>query len=501
MIVEDPRNHFLLNRKQTLNVHALQVSLDCITEVAERVDSKNLKNYSAKTKSVKIKFEDQIDSQASDSEKPKNSTNITFTQQLNELVHKLCSIYTERITSSQEIEFVENLETLIKEYQSADLFRHLSKWNNPDEINICSLYDTFAAWLLQPSLRCEAIIEIILVLYKYLKPSEKIDLLNRWIRVPSVQSWIIMRALSYPLCMEPDITKLLKMKEVTDHLVECARQATNGIYKENLIILQKCFFQTEDGNILIDGFTCGKIIDIMCEPLKDESRISQMDQCASFLAQILPVICSDEESKKLQQKIFLALFEFSIAKELSDDLSEDTLWEVTTAWQDALSSNDVAMDEFLLSSCSKIISEKIENVSMDKMSVSGMERFTEIVSKLVICSTEHESDDKLAVVDKLLKKLLAKCHKNELYMENLSLMIDLMHGRIVLKDAENVVDCEYLDALDTYLKHKIFNLEVIVKLTCNIKKSEKKEIVRDLTENMEPGDEEVAGANTRGRSD
>lgn len=51
-----------------------------------------------------------------------------------------------------------------------------------------------------------------------------------------------------------------------------------------------------------------------------------MDQCASFLAQIFPVICSDAEKAELQRKIFLSLFEFSILNELSDHLSDDTLW-------------------------------------------------------------------------------------------------------------------------------------------------------------------------------
>jgi E3 ubiquitin-protein ligase listerin len=147
------------------------------------------------------------------------------------------------------------------------------------------------------------------------------------------------------------------------------------------------------------------------------------------------------------------------------------------------------MDELLLAACSRIVAERIENISMDKMTVPHMERFTEIVSKLVICSTEQESDGKLAVVDKLIGKLLARCAANELFMDNLSLTIELMHGGIVLRDAENVPDREYLDALDTYLKHQIFNLEVIIKLTCNIKKSERREMGRDATEDMEPGDE------------
>lgn len=458
---------------------------------------KNLRNFSLKqkVKGVKIKFEDTVDSPAASSEtdeKSNDSVTNDFGQKLNELVNKLLTIYIERISSTHEIEFVENFEVLVKEYQSEELFRHLAKWKNADEINICSLYDTFAAWLLEDGLRCESIIEIILVLYKYLKPCEKIDLLNRWIRVPSVQSWIILRALSYPLCMEPDITKLLKMSEVTEHLVECARQASNGVYKENLIILQKCFFQTEDGNILIDVKTCAKIVEVMCVPLSDESKITQMDQCASFLAQILPVICSDEKKKELQQKIFLSLFEFSIMKELSDELSEDTLWEVTTAWQDALSSDDLTMDDFLLSACAKIVTERIENFSIDKMTINGIGRFTEIVAKLIICSTEQDSSAKKSeFVEKMAKQILISKCVNDTFMENLSLSIELMHGGVVQNTIVDVLkpNC-FTESLDTYLKHKIFNLEVITKLSCNIKKNKGGESEMPRVEDeMQPGDE------------
>lgn len=478
--------------------HVLCSSLETSTNIKNITNShlellKNLKTYSIqKVKAIKsIKFEDSPTKPAAETSVNETGS-ATFVEQLNELAFKVGSIYLERISSTHEIEFVENFEILVKDYQSEELFRHLVKWNNPDKANICSLYDTFAKWLMEEELRSEAIVEIILVLYKYLKPSEKIDLLNRWIRVPSVQSWIIMRALSYPLCMEPDITKLLKMKEVTDHLVECAKQASLGVYKENLVLLQKCFFQTEDGNILIDIRTCGKIVEIMCEPLSDVARIGQMDQCASFLAQILPVICSDDAMKELQRNIFLSLFEFSIMKELSEHLSDDTLWEVTTAWQDALSSNDVVMDELLADLCAKIISDKIDNISMDKMTMSSMERFTEIVSKLIVCSIESMSSaDKTNLVDSLVRKFLRNNDEHEIYMENLGLFIHLLHGEVTIDGAiENVSSDKFsfLDALDDYLKRKLINLEVVVKLSCNIKRNYNKLTVV-VEDDMEPGDE------------
>lgn len=489
----------LLNRFWSELYQVLRNSLETCDNISNITHShvdlfRNLKSHSQndKAKGVKIKFIDSNETApptVNEDKIPSNSENSTFMKNLNQTVYKLCEIYTEQISSTLQIEFVDSLEILVKEYQSDELFLQLAKWKDSKETNICALYDTFSSWLIEKDLRCESIIEIILVLYKYLKPSEKIDLLERWIRVPFVQTWIILRALSYPLCMEPDITKLLRMSEVTEHLAECAKQVTKGVYKDNLIILQKCFFQTEDGNILIDSATCEKIIEIVSEPLKDESKISQMDQCGSFLAQILPVICSDEAKKTLQQKIFLSLFELTIMRELSDDLSEDTLWEVTTAWQDALSSNDIEMDEALLSSCAGIISEKLESFSMDKMTTSEMDRFTEAVSKLIICSAEGSSS-KEVIVDNLILKLLG--HNDTAtteYMKNLAECIELMQGNLIVH-IENVAEKnDFLDSMDSFIKHNFFNLDVIIKLTCNIKINVSKKVANGIDDDLEPGDE------------
>lgn len=451
----------------------------------ELTKSLKLISQAPKVKSVQIKFEDSLPASPSKTinQLDEADSPLPKVQQLNDLVHKLCSKYVERISLTREREFVESLEALVKEYQSEELFIYLAKSNNSDHMH--SLYDTFSAWLCEEELHCESVVEIILVLYKYIKPSEKIDLLNRWIKVKSVQSWIILRALSYPLCMEPDITKLLRMPEVTDHLVDCAKQVADGVYKENLIILQKCFFQTEDGSILIDISTCSKIVDILCLPLIDQEKIKQLDQCGSFLAQIFPVICSDTEKQGLQRKIFLSLFELSLRSTLSaEDLSEDTLWEVTTAWQDSLSSNDIAMDEELLDACHHQITNRHDDCSLiGKTAVTEIEHLTEIVSKLIMCSTEQDgtAEQKLAKVEQMTEKLLFLRADNEFFLENLSSTVELLHGRTVLDNIEDVcIDEKFTDAIDAYMKRKIFNLDVIIRISCNITKKN----------NTEPANEE-----------
>lgn len=456
---------------------------------------KNLKSCS-QPKSVKIKVDtDKMDGQnakefSSSSDKLKN---MSFDEPLCDLVHKLSLCYVEKINATFDRCLVEGLDLMIKEYQSKELFKHLA--SNLEDKSICLLYDTFATWLQNEELKCEAVIEIILALYKYLAPSEKIDLLNRWIRIPTVQkSWLIMRALSYPLCCDAGITKFLKMREVTDYLSECAANVSNGVYKENLIILQKCFFQTENGDILIDNITCGNIIDIMCNALVDPNKICQVDQCSSFLAQIFSTICSDPTKKDIQLRIFLSLFDFSITMDVCDNLSEDTMWEVTTAWQDALSSGDIAIDNNeLLEHCSKIVRNKLKLLSLKNLSFETIERYAELVSKLAICSNEDKQEaERDESINSMLKILLNNEDRlNEQYLEDLCSCVQSIRGQYTFAQRESS-ECfkamDFEEALDCTLKYKIFNLNVVLMLSCNIKK---KNVFAEKSSNDDSENDEV----------
>ena len=145
----------------------------------------NLKNYAHSKakggKATKVKFNEVVDQVDGDKAAVPEKSSPSFEQQLNQLVHNICDIYIEKTSETNNIEFVVSLETLVKEYQSMELFKHLAKQRNSE--NIGTLYDTFSAWLYVDDLRCEAIVEIILCLYKQLPPTAKIELLDKWIKV------------------------------------------------------------------------------------------------------------------------------------------------------------------------------------------------------------------------------------------------------------------------------------------------------------------------------
>lgn len=262
-----------------------------------------------RAKNMKVKFTTESDEV--DSVTAKAQVKLA---DFNELAYRLCSIYMKRTTESICPIYIDNLENLFKCFANEEFFKRLSGGDS-----IFKLYDKLSVWLLIAQLRQENVVDIILQLYPYLNANEKAQLLNKLVKFPNdqVQSWVIARLLSHPLCIEPNLASLLAQPNVTKVLLKCATSVIEGETKENINFLHKCFFQNESGDILIDGVTCRAIIEVIAKSLNDDSHTGVLDTCASFLAQIMPVICSDEAKKDLQHYMFLKFFEFSVVKSVS----------------------------------------------------------------------------------------------------------------------------------------------------------------------------------------
>lgn len=260
------------------------------------------------------------------------------------------------------------------------------------------------------------------------------------------------------------------------HLIACARSVVANDTLDNLNLLHKCFFQNEAGEILINVATCESIVDTINDAF-DNTDKGSLDTCASFIAQIMPVICSDDQKLSLQHRTFMKLFAFSVKSVVSDDLSEDTLWEVTTAWQDSLSSGDIKLTENLLKECAEIIKHQMQ----EEAEPEGFERLAELCSKLINCSTEdlHEEDHKLTAVTNVFKALvlpnepafaanLNKFIELSVYLEALNSYIlteDLTFPQLKHLRCEN---CPQL--LSEMTKQALFKSCLLFKLTCSTKK-------------------------------
>uniref|UniRef100_A0A182IKK9 E3 ubiquitin-protein ligase listerin n=1 Tax=Anopheles atroparvus TaxID=41427 RepID=A0A182IKK9_ANOAO len=405
-----------------------------------------------------------------------------FENQLQLLVYRICQLYIAKITVEREEGYILQLEFLVRAFQCRELFVFLADGSE----NIKALFDTFARWLQDVKLQSEYIVELIMILYKYLDPQERIALLNKWIKMANktVQSWIILRALSHPLCQEPNIKLFLAQPEVTNTIANCAVGVASGNTKDNMILLQKCFFVASNGEILIDEGTCRKIIETVAAPLDEPAMQELHDGCISFLAQIMPVICSDARLTELHRSLFCTLFEFSVQNVVCEHLSDDTLWEATTAWQDALSGEDVVLDGALVERCLGTVDKRLRALAASGEAANVLElleKLAEITAKLLACSTEantHDESARCQQVVAMLKELFAKSAAEEGTqtdaMARLAEYIELLRGKLTTKQTKSpstltMTSEQFATNMKSSLVRAVHVLGVVVKLSCRVK--------------------------------
>lgn len=272
---------------------------------------------SHKSKGAKVKFDFDAATNVVDSVAAvEPETTVSIDTQLIELVLKLSKMYVKKTTETTNSAFIDHLENLLKTFGNLEFYQQLAV----NRGHISKLYDKFACWLLVSHLRQENVVDIILMLYPHLNKNERMALLNKLVKFPNatVQSWTLSRILSHPLCVDPDVVSLIGQQCVIDLLMKAANAVTNGTETGNINLLHKCFFQNESGDILIDYKTCDQLVDILLAPLEDDDPADEvLDTCASFLSQILPVVCFDENKKSVQKKIFLCLFAIGCHKVVS----------------------------------------------------------------------------------------------------------------------------------------------------------------------------------------
>lgn len=490
----------------------LRQKLELIHEIVQSLRSKS--SDMSKSKSSKVKFSIDADDISNDqvdsiTKKPVNDTNIFLKDEVNELVVKLCKFYMKKTSDSVSDHFIRPLENFLTEFgKSTQFFEQLCG----SAADIAKLYDKFASWLLLKEIRSENVLDITLMLYPHLDQNEKSKLLNKLVKFPNenVKNWTLSRLLSHPLCTETEVLRLLSQPIVSAQIIKNAQELTRGNANEAINLMHKCFFQTENGDILIDNQTCETVIETLCNSLTDNNVDENvLDTCVSFLSQVMPVICGDEQKGKVRDQMFVKLFGLCVDKARLALLNEDTLWEAVTSWQDALSSNDIQLTDELLEMCSQIIKESLSAAIEDQtITVSHIETISEILSKLILCSIEcFEDDDELKYqnADKIIASVFGKIE--EQYNEYLSgcqetcTFVELINGHMTAVPSAlsylankplGTLESVYKNA-NSLLKLATFKFRVIFKITCTVPKSRKNSESQNETDeidNGQPFDEE-----------
>uniref|UniRef100_A0A1B0GD60 E3 ubiquitin-protein ligase listerin n=1 Tax=Glossina morsitans morsitans TaxID=37546 RepID=A0A1B0GD60_GLOMM len=283
---------------------------------------------------------------------------------------------------------------------------------------------------------------------------------------------VLQCLLSHPWCTKPEVRDILAQPETITFISQLANEVVQNNSKDLYNLLHKCFFQTECGDILISLQTVDNILNTLANALSKQNcgkkYSTDLDACGTFIAQIMPVVCNNRNSSRnVQQTVFLKLFSFTIECCISNDdnISEDTLWEITTCWQDALSSEDVSLDDKLLKACVEIVDRQLP---CEYTNINIIDSLADTLSKFVLCSTEsipEENGQRLQRIDEIFKELLS------IDRQAIEELLDItLFAEAVTSSATPICGfkgnyCKLVD-MERILQKALLNFSTLFKLLC-----------------------------------
>lgn len=468
---------------------SVEISKDLDSKTESHIDFCHNLKYSIThriLKNSKVKFVTEGQEATSVPDSP--SSGPVYEDHLMELVLKICRLYLKSALELRNPTFIPKLHHLFNEFGNLQLYEKLSE--NGD---LSKLLGSFESMLADGKLRQESVVDMILKIYDFFREEEKKEILKRLVenRNRNVCNWIITRILSHPLCTEPGITEILSQDRVQKHLIEQAVTAAQSTSRESFNLLHKCFFQTESGEILIDNDTCGQIIEKISTALVTAEDKEVIDTCGSFLAQVMPVICADESKAPIQNQMFLNLFRFSVQQSAISSQADESVWEITTSWQDSLSSGDLKLTENLLEACSDIVQEKLPEIPTD--CIGNLAHFA---ANLILCSAEslageeEKADFVDRAIDSLLNAKMGEYRKNQAFAKHLALYLEALNCKITspeIGSGEEFHNIPHDSTLKDFLRVSLFKITVIFKLCCNVKRQK---ATSGVDEEEEEADEE-----------
>ncbi|EDV97987.1 E3 ubiquitin-protein ligase listerin [Drosophila grimshawi] len=452
------------------------VNEQLLSHVLMLVQDLHVANPSLETQNVKFvdsdgeKTTDQS-SQHSTPTKKVHEAAAFIQKELKQLVVKLVCICMDKAGSrtSSSVRFISQVRTLTKMFSDADFYKSLTEAGE-----LHATLDKFVALLEQLSDdSCESVMDILFEILSLLKPETRFEYIAEnllKIQQHRVQNLLLHRLLSYPLCTEPVVRQMLASPETCAVIGRIAEEVVVDNNRDKLNLLHKCFFQTDTGDILINVSTVDKILLAMCAPLEQSDASEMIEVCGSFIAQIMPVICSKENSSlAVRQHVFLRLYKFSLERRTCDYLSEDTLWEITTCWQDALSSKDIEIDDDLLHSCANIVEDMAQHAEID---ASSLECMAEAIAKFVICSTENieeESQRSSRIEESIVALLNSKVKTIDSVLQFEQHCVYLETLKISISPGA-ILESASLDELNILplLRRTALNFATICKLVCRV---------------------------------
>lgn len=297
----------------------------------------NLKDVPDRTrKKLKVKFSDPSDSVTVSEPKVKVIdvyADTVFNAELCKFVNVLCTIYFNSINVSindhQNIEYIEQLNKLMKHFASRELFIAFSKSFKFDE-NFFEFYDkSLKPLLMQKSKMAEQALELLFYFITYINDAEKDIVLKSLIELNDIA---IIRNVIYCCLSEhnrndsiikkwytqANIPKLLV--DMTKEIASCSDEQYDFEKNQNLIL--SAFEIPEIRDLLINNEGTSEIVSILCDSLNGRDDTCSM-QFVAFITKLMTLMWKHIRTISSAVQILETLFELCTREH--DDLTADTI--------------------------------------------------------------------------------------------------------------------------------------------------------------------------------
>ncbi|KAK4881955.1 hypothetical protein RN001_005274 [Aquatica leii] len=363
-------------------------------------------------KHLKVSFDNEKGPEASSSAED-NSFLIdkTYTESLNNIVYNTCVTYVKFINEKRNKELVDCLVCLIQDFDSESFFYRLNSEIRGDNVkeNLIGIYRKLLDKWLNDRLICsKSVIDLVFLIFKYLNAQDKMEILNSFIMLKNDEcfGWCIAQALSHPHNEDNVVHSWLQNDEITRFLVDIAEKELSDMCTPELsLILKRAFTEKPNGDLYLSNAAVSLITKKMITPLLRPAEYPiTLDTCASYAAFLSAILYTTNNKLIFGDELLLAMFNLSCQFDIDPDaLSKDTIWEVNTAWQDAVSIlvQEMSWEEIekLTLKCGGLINQAVDDHKNEK----HLQHIIEVIVNFVKCLEVNP----LRICDVL--NLLLKC--------------------------------------------------------------------------------------------
>ncbi|KAF7277773.1 hypothetical protein GWI33_009194 [Rhynchophorus ferrugineus] len=267
-----------------------------------------------------------------------------YLENWNCLVMNICKHYVELTEMSQSKELLEELCSLIMDFDKEQFFKnllHMIKKNNPNSQLIDIYNDILKKWLCSESLYGRGVVQLIFMLLMYLNKGEREQILAEMLDFdkPSLLAWSVSEALAFPLVELPEVKIWLQHDKIGTFFLDVVDKQIRDECPPNLsVIFKLALTENKDGELYMTKRVVCKIIEkLETILLQNRETVLNLDSCCSLAAYLCSIIYTESLLLTYSENLLLCLMKLSctITGE-TEYISSDTLEEVNSAWQDSV---------------------------------------------------------------------------------------------------------------------------------------------------------------------